>query len=106
MEIVAFLFLIIAKGLTSQTSASLDLQIGSRVLGLWFPGQVALSVPRSRYRGRHRDTETQSRGIHNSSCRLELGREAPPLTAPHETLMPVRCAAISQHPTADQSPWI
>lgn len=56
------------------------------------PGQVALETRASRA-----SEQAQGRGLSRGSCRLEPGREAPLVTAPHETLMPGRRTAISRH---------
>ena len=57
-----------------------------------FPGQVALETRASRA-----SEQAQGPGLSCGSCRLEPGREAPLVTAPHETLMPGRRTAISRH---------
>lgn len=45
MDAGKFLFIILPGDLTPQTSTSLDIQFGGRVLGLSVPLQVALKVP-------------------------------------------------------------
>lgn len=84
------------SGPEREASASLDL-VG---FGSWegfpvsaFPGQVALESPTSRAS----EQAGSGRGLSGGSCRLEAGREAPLVTAPHETLMPGRRTAISRH---------
>lgn len=44
-------------------------------------------------------------GLSYSSCCGEPGRQAPPVTAPHETLTPGRRTAISRHLEPMLQPW-
>lgn len=62
------------------------------VPGSAFRHQVALETRASRA-----SEQARGCGLSRSSCRLEPGREAPLVTAPHETLMPGHRTAISRH---------